>query len=48
MGAGTGHGLRGLRERVSAQGGTLQAGPVPGGGWSLSAQLPRRVAAAAG
>jgi signal transduction histidine kinase len=44
-GAGTGNGLRGLRERVDAYGGTLQAGPTSRGGWLLSARLPRRVAA---
>jgi signal transduction histidine kinase len=38
-GTGTGNGLRGLRERVGACGGTLSAGPVAGGGWSLSARL---------
>jgi signal transduction histidine kinase len=44
-GAGTGHGLRGLRERLAEQGGTLRAGPTPGGGWLLSAHMPRLVAA---
>lgn len=47
-GAGTGHGLQGLRERVTACGGTLDAGPLPDGGWRLAARLPRHVAAAAG
>ena len=46
-GAGTGNGLRGLRERVGACGGTLAAGPTPDGGWRLIARLPRRVAAPA-
>jgi signal transduction histidine kinase len=41
--AGTGNGLRGLRERVAAQGGTLRAGPTAGGGWLLAARMPRRV-----
>jgi len=42
-GVGTGTGLRGLRERVGATGGTLDAGPTPDGGWRLTARLPRRV-----
>ncbi len=46
-GAGSGTGLQGLRERVGASGGTLEAGPTPDGGWRLSARLPRRVGAAA-
>jgi signal transduction histidine kinase len=40
-GAGTGSGLRGLRERVTAIGGRLDAAPEPGGGWALRAGLPR-------
>lgn len=47
-GAGTGHGLRGLRERASACGGRLEAGPTPGGGWRLRACLPRRAPVPAG
>jgi signal transduction histidine kinase len=42
-GAGTGTGLKGLRERVGAGGGTLAAGPTPAGGWRLSVRLPRRI-----
>ena len=34
---GTGTGIRGMRERVEATGGTLDAGPRPGGGWSVRA-----------
>jgi signal transduction histidine kinase len=44
-GAGMGTGLQGLRERVGASGGTLEAGPGPDGGWVLRARLPRRVTA---
>ena len=41
-GAGTGTGLRGLRERVAACDGTLRAEPSADGGWRLAARLPRR------
>jgi signal transduction histidine kinase len=35
-----GHGLRGMRERVAALGGQLQAGPTEDGGFEVSASLP--------
>ena len=37
---GSGHGLIGLRERVAVFGGELQAGPHPGGGWTVRAWIP--------
>ena len=39
-GAGTGNGLRGLRELLAANGGTLDAGATPDRGWLVNAQLP--------
>ncbi|MET9685437.1 sensor histidine kinase [Streptomyces coeruleorubidus] len=38
--AGTGHGLRGMRERAHAAGGRLHAGADPDGRFRLSARLP--------
>ena len=35
-----GHGLIGMRERVALLGGSLSAGPAPGGGFVVSAVLP--------
>jgi len=37
---GPGHGLAGMRERVALLGGSLSAGPAPGGGFVVSAVLP--------
>ncbi|CAI7978442.1 Integral membrane sensor signal transduction histidine kinase [Frankia sp. Hr75.2] len=42
----TGHGLRGLRERVDELGGSLTAGPRPQGGWSVRTDLPTPAAPA--
>ncbi|MEU0393057.1 histidine kinase [Streptomyces sp. NPDC006208] len=38
--AGGGHGLLGMRERVTALGGRVNAGPRYGGGWRVQAILP--------
>lgn len=37
---GEGSGLRGLGERLTAAGGTLETGPAPGGGFRLLARIP--------
>jgi signal transduction histidine kinase len=37
-----GHGLAGMRERVSLLGGTFSAGPASGGGFEVAAELPTR------
>lgn len=38
-----GHGLLGMRERVSVYGGTLRTGPRPGGGYRVYAKIPVEV-----
>jgi signal transduction histidine kinase len=35
-----GHGLRGMRERAAAAGGTIDIGPLPAGGFRVAADLP--------
>lgn len=37
---GTGHGLIGMRERALTLGGSLEAGPLPGGGFRVAATIP--------
>jgi signal transduction histidine kinase len=37
-------GLLGMTERVRAHGGQMSAGPVPGGGWRITASLPSTTA----
>ena len=44
-GPGPGQGLAGMRERVALLGGSLSAGPAPGGGFVVSAVLPLSEAA---
>jgi two-component system, NarL family, sensor histidine kinase DesK len=43
---GSGSGLTGLRERLTALGGELQAGPLQGGGYRLQARVPLQPAMA--
>jgi signal transduction histidine kinase len=43
-GSSGGQGLMGMRERAGLLGGTVQAGPRPGGGWLVAAELPERPA----
>jgi signal transduction histidine kinase len=40
---GIGNGIRGMRERAAATGGTLAAGPRPDGGFLVTATLPKQV-----
>jgi signal transduction histidine kinase len=35
-----GHGLLGMRERITGHGGTLEAGPDPGGGFVIQVHIP--------
>ncbi|GAB3670567.1 hypothetical protein GCM10027589_39070 [Actinocorallia lasiicapitis] len=41
--SGSGHGLRGMRERAAAVGGELRSGSAPNGGFLVEAALPARV-----
>jgi signal transduction histidine kinase len=39
-GTGAGHGLRGMRERAAAAGGTIEIGPLPDHGFRVAARFP--------
>ena len=39
----SGYGLTGMIERADLLGGTVEAGPNPGRGWTVTATLPRTV-----
>jgi signal transduction histidine kinase len=39
-GSGGGHGLRGMRERAAAAGGTIEIGPMESGGFRVAARFP--------
>jgi len=43
---GSGNGVRGMRERAEAIGGTLESGPAPEGGWRVLARIPSGTGAA--
>jgi signal transduction histidine kinase len=47
MADGAGHGLIGMRERIAVYGGSLRAGPRPGGGYQVSASFPLAASRAA-
>lgn len=46
--ASPGHGLRGMRERATAAGATIDIGPFPGGGFRVAAILPLGTGSASG
>jgi signal transduction histidine kinase len=43
--SGSGLGLPGMSDRIEALGGSIDAAPLPGGGWRLAARLPMLVGA---
>ena len=45
-GGSPGFGLAGMSERAGLLGGTCEAGPAPGRGWTVTAALPRTGVAA--